>query len=109
MVSAFAPPVLSLALLALVLAAAISGLVILLGRHRALGLIRAGDLLATALMLPFIAAPVALGVMLHDQPREAALAVGALFALFWATYVLGMQWAKRRSRRAPRPAVLAVR
>lgn len=70
---------------------------------------RLANPLATALMMPFIAAPVVAGVAFHDRPLEAALALGAFFALFFGTYALGMRWATRRNRGLPRRAVLAVR
>lgn len=54
--------------------------------------------LATLVMLPFIAAPVLLGVQLHDKPLLAALALILCLALFFATYAAGMRFATRRMR-----------
>ncbi|MFN4098754.1 MAG: MraY family glycosyltransferase [Pararhodobacter sp.] len=53
---------------------------------------------ATAVMLPFIAAPVVAGVLLHAQPLGAGLALVFFFALFFVTYALGMRLARRRPR-----------
>lgn len=54
--------------------------------------------MATAVMLPFIAAPVALGVALHDRPVMAALALVACLVVFFGTYAAGMRFATRRTR-----------
>lgn len=54
--------------------------------------------LATTVMLPFIGTPVVLGVLLHDRPLLAALALVLCLALFFATYAAGMRYATRRTR-----------
>jgi len=54
--------------------------------------------LATLVMLPFVAAPVLLGVQLHDKPLLAALALVLCLGLFFATYAAGMRYATRRTR-----------
>ena len=54
--------------------------------------------LATMVILPLLAAPVAAGTLLHAQPLAAALALVATFALFFGTYALGMRLATSRMR-----------
>ncbi len=53
---------------------------------------------ATAVLLPFIAAPAAAGVLLRAQPLAAGLALVLFFTLFFASYGLGMRLATRRWR-----------
>jgi UDP-GlcNAc:undecaprenyl-phosphate/decaprenyl-phosphate GlcNAc-1-phosphate transferase len=54
--------------------------------------------MATGLLLPFIGTPVAAGVLLHDRPVAAGLALLSFWALFFATYGLGMWLATRRAQ-----------
>lgn len=56
--------------------------------------------LATFVLLPLIAAPVVLGVLLHARPLAAALALAASFVAFFALYGLGMRLATSRFRSA---------
>jgi len=62
---------------------------------------RISNPVATALMLPFIAAPVVAGVLLHDRPLAAALTLVSFFALFFVTYGMGMRLVRRRLRMGP--------
>ncbi len=59
---------------------------------------RIANPVATAVMLPLIAAPAALGYLLHASPLGAAAALVLCFALFFGTYGLGMRYATRRTR-----------
>lgn len=54
--------------------------------------------LATGLLLPLIAAPVVLGVLLHADPLGAGVALLICFAGFFATYGLAMRLATNRAR-----------
>jgi UDP-GlcNAc:undecaprenyl-phosphate/decaprenyl-phosphate GlcNAc-1-phosphate transferase len=54
--------------------------------------------MATAVLLPFIGAPIVAGTLLHDQPMAAGLALLTFSALFFATYGLGMWVATRRAQ-----------
>ncbi|RGP38777.1 hypothetical protein D1012_01235 [Pseudotabrizicola alkalilacus] len=57
---------------------------------------------ATTVMLPFIAAPMVAGVLLHARPLGAALALAFFSALFFVTYGLGMRLVRRRLRMGQR-------
>lgn len=59
--------------------------------------------LTTALMLPFIAAPVAAGVLLRDDAVLSGVALVVFLALFYSTYFMGMTLAGHR------PSVKAAR
>ena len=60
---------------------------------------------ATAVMLPMIAAPALAGFLLHDQPGEAATALLVFFALYFAFYLLGMRVAMHGLRNGPAKAL----
>lgn len=64
-----------------------------LGRGRR----QAANPLATLVLLPLIAVPMVLGVLLHGQPLGATLALAVCFAVFFATYGLGMRLATKRA------------
>lgn len=70
---------------------------------------RVANPVATAVLLPFIAAPMVAGVMLRDNAVVAALAFVAFFGLFFACYTIGVQMASRRTRGSERPAQFAVK
>lgn len=53
---------------------------------------------ATAVMLPLIAAPAVAGFLLHDQPGEAAVTLACFFALYFTVYLIGMRLAMHRLR-----------
>lgn len=70
---------------------------------------RIANPVATALMMPLIAAPAVAGYLLHDAPLGAGAALVLSFALFFATYGLGMRYATRRTRgTAARHRAIAV-
>jgi len=56
---------------------------------------------ATAVMLPLIAAPALAGFLLHDRPAEAVAALAIFFVLYFALYLAGMRFAVNGLRNAP--------
>ena len=56
--------------------------------------------LTTLILLPFLVAPAATGVMLHDRPGAAFLAVLAFGAIYAASYGLGLRLLSAAPRRA---------
>ena len=56
---------------------------------------------ATAVMLPLIAAPALAGFLLHDRPAEAMAALAIFFVLYFALYLAGMRFAVNGLRNAP--------
>ena len=53
--------------------------------------------LATLVLLPLIALPVAIGVLVHAEPALAALALLGAFAVFFAIYAIGIWVSTRRT------------
>ena len=66
---------------------------------------RIANPLATTVMLPFIAAPVGLGVLVYDRPYLSAAALVLCLILFFGSYAFGMRLATRRTRIISRRAV----
>ena len=65
--------------------------------------------LATLIMLPFIAAPIATGVILWNQPLLSLLALVVFGVAFVASYLIGMRLAAVGRRKAPTlPALVAI-
>ncbi len=54
--------------------------------------------MATLVLLPLIATPVVVGVLMHDLPRLSFLALVACLAAFFGIYGLGMRLATSRAR-----------